>query len=141
MRFSICAVALLLLGALPGGVRGAKRKKATDWNTVGWDDLEETWKDGDADDELITDDQLLYKEMERRREQGPPVCRSPPHPLRTPSLPPPAARPSRQLASSSSVRRRSSVVARVPPPLLLPPCRPRRSCPSSSFVVRSPDAA
>ena len=57
----------------PRALCHAARKKTTDWTNINWDSLEDEWKDGDSEEELTTDDQLLYKEMEMRRERGPQV--------------------------------------------------------------------
>uniref|UniRef100_A0A7S2RHB1 Mesoderm development candidate 2 n=1 Tax=Rhizochromulina marina TaxID=1034831 RepID=A0A7S2RHB1_9STRA len=57
-------LALLALLALAWG------RSSKDWGKVDFDALEEEWKYGDEEDELITDDELLFREMQRRREQG-----------------------------------------------------------------------
>ena len=45
----------------------AKRK---DWSKVrdkDWDDVDQEWEHGDERDELVTEDHLLYEQMEHRR--------------------------------------------------------------------------
>mmetsp|Transcript_68901 Transcript_68901/g.138529 ORF Transcript_68901/g.138529 Transcript_68901/m.138529 type:complete len:207 (+) Transcript_68901:116-736(+) len=47
----------------------AKKKAIKDWSKIDYDKVEEEWKGGDSDDELVTEDELLYREMEHRKEQ------------------------------------------------------------------------
>ena len=60
---------LLLLLLLSSPIR-LHAKAAKDWANVDYDSLEREWEEGDEEAELITDDELLYRETERRREEG-----------------------------------------------------------------------
>ena len=51
-------------------VSGARGKSSKDWSLLDFDALEHEWEAGDDEAELITDDELLYRETERRREAG-----------------------------------------------------------------------
>ena len=64
MRVAPLAVTLVLLAG------GAKARSSKDWAQLDFDALELEWEGGDEEDELITDDELLYRETERRREAG-----------------------------------------------------------------------
>ena len=57
------AAAAVLLAQLPAAC-------ARDWSKVNWDGVEADWTAGDEEDELVTEDELLAREMERRQEQG-----------------------------------------------------------------------
>jgi hypothetical protein len=48
----------------------AKKKKSKDWSKIDLEKVEEEWKQGDSEDELITGDELLFREMEKRKEQS-----------------------------------------------------------------------
>ena len=73
MQFGLALLALLVLVQTGSG---SKRRKGSDWSNIKWDELEEEWREGDAEEELITEDELMYREMERRREAGPQVRRA-----------------------------------------------------------------
>jgi hypothetical protein len=73
MQFGLALLALLVLVQTGSG---SKRRKGSDWSNIKWDELEEEWREGDAEEELITEDELMYREMERRREAGPQARRA-----------------------------------------------------------------
>mmetsp|Transcript_23673 Transcript_23673/g.54589 ORF Transcript_23673/g.54589 Transcript_23673/m.54589 type:complete len:171 (+) Transcript_23673:71-583(+) len=61
-----------VLGAVVAlaAVAGARARSSKDWSQLNFDALEHEWEDGDDEAELITEDELLYRETERRREVG-----------------------------------------------------------------------
>ena len=64
-------VALLIFLGL---VRWAEAKKsAKDWSKIDLDKVDEEWKSDDSEDELITEDELLHRQMEERRNNPPPL--------------------------------------------------------------------
>ena len=67
---SLLSLALLAATALLLARPAAGVKKSKDWNKVDFDKVEGEWRYGDEEDELITDDEILFREMEKRQEKG-----------------------------------------------------------------------
>jgi hypothetical protein len=43
------------------------RKGSKDWGAVNWDKLSEEWEDGDDENDLLSEDDLLMREMDERK--------------------------------------------------------------------------
>lgn len=54
-----------------GAVVAVAAKKSKDWAAVDWDDVEAGWAHGDEEEELVTEDEMLAREMDRRKEIEP----------------------------------------------------------------------
>lgn len=66
--FVVGLVFLCLLAGIPSGV--SKRRSAKDWDKIATHrlgDVDQQWRDGDDEAELITEDQEEYKRMEARK--------------------------------------------------------------------------
>jgi hypothetical protein len=61
------AAVLLMLAMLPCAL--AAKKKPPKWDEINFEALEKEWEEGDTEEELLTDDKLLMREMERRKKQ------------------------------------------------------------------------
>ena len=72
---SCCGVLLLFVSLTLPAIHAGRARSPNEWASMGEDDWKKADKDleeGDAEDELVTEGQLLYDEMERRRNQAPP---------------------------------------------------------------------
>ena len=67
-RFLERPLLALVLLLVVRGAAGAKKSK--DWSKVDFDKVEGEWRYGDEEEELITDDEMLFREMEARKEKG-----------------------------------------------------------------------
>ena len=67
-RTSLLVLLPLLCSTFLRPVQGARKPK--DWNKVDFDKIEGEWRYGDDEEELITDDEILFRQMEERREKG-----------------------------------------------------------------------
>ena len=67
-RTSLLILLPLLCSTFLRPVVGARKSK--DWNKVDFDKIEGEWRYGDEEEELITDDEILFRQMEERREKG-----------------------------------------------------------------------
>ncbi len=65
---------LLLFVALPVMHAGKKPRTAKEWSRVSeetFNSVEGSWQVGDDPDELLTEDEVLIREMDRRRHEAP----------------------------------------------------------------------
>jgi len=56
--------------SLGGNRPRAAQRSARDWSKINLDEVEEEWKVGDEEEELVTPDEELYRLLERRREEA-----------------------------------------------------------------------
>lgn len=64
---------LLLLAAVVAlsAVGSSLAREPKQWREVNWDAVDADWAAGDEEEELVTEDELLAREMDRRKQMTP----------------------------------------------------------------------